>query len=91
MVERVARESGSTASAVRILDAILPQVTTVAELEALPDYSAVSWSGPSGGGLLLHVVKPHGALRCDSWFGSFEQAIAELGSLTVVWQPEVTE
>lgn len=67
-----------------VLDAILPRVTTVKELEALPELSALVFQG---GPFSLLVRVNHGRLRGELWVGSFHQAIAELGELTVVWQP----
>jgi hypothetical protein len=75
---------GAEALAYAVVNAILPQVTTVEELEALPQGAAVSYDG-RGFPLLLRVID--GRLRNDTWFGTFEQAITELGPLTVVWQP----
>jgi hypothetical protein len=69
-----------------VLDVVLPQITTVEQLEALPEGAALSFDG-LGFGMLLRVSR--GELRNDTWTGSFEQATAELGPLTVVWQPSV--
>lgn len=65
-----------------ILDAILPQVTTVEELETLLEGATVT---PDDLPLLLTVRR--GELRNDIWVGTFHQALSELGPLTVVQQP----
>lgn len=67
-----------------VLDAILPQVTTVAELEALSMGSRlVDANGdvyrPSGSGLIL------------SESGTLIRIERALTPLTVVWQPEVSK
>lgn len=67
-----------------VVDALLPQVSTVEELEALDDRSVLVFEAPNYN-LVLRFA--NGRLRADSWVGSFEQAIAELGPLTVVWSP----
>lgn len=86
MVERVSRESGSTASAVRILDAILPQVTTVSELEALPKGVKVL-DGRGYVHQIDHLWKHHmaGYVANDT-----ADLVRHLQPLVVIWQPEVT-
>jgi hypothetical protein len=73
--------------AAAILDAVLPQVSTVAELRALPGRCLLVGKAPSG-------VDPH----VYDWFGSElydlhsrcyrnAQSLLALGPLTVVWRP----
>jgi hypothetical protein len=68
-------EAQDVASA--ILDAILPEVSTVEELEALPSYSVLI----SAGGTLFH--RHSGPI-----VGLAGAAAAALMPLTVVWRPE---
>ena len=74
--------------AARVLDAILPQVSTVEELEALPDESVVmddsngdSWSRSTAAGATLW--HGHGCPNPDTSSFLIEWA----APLTVVWQP----
>jgi hypothetical protein len=74
-----------------ILDVILPQVTTVAELEALPlrtllvsDYGNSFLISPDPHQRGRRFVTPQG----DRW--SADWVIRANGHVTVVWSPEVT-
>jgi hypothetical protein len=77
-----------------VLDAILPRVTTVAEIEALPAESLVMATR----GARAYVFSVHAGIACschwenDDKHGGRSQSrhLASLAPLTVVWQPEVT-
>lgn len=80
--------SGNYSDAILVLDAILPQVTTVAELEALPIWSVVLF--PDGA--------PYRKASSDRWWSSTGAVLLAYdlaapanyeGPLTVVWTPEV--
>ena len=58
-----------------VLDAVLPQITTVAELEALPDRT-------------LLVAADGFCLRWFDFMTSGLNLLADHGPLTVIWQPE---
>lgn len=68
----------ATEAARAVLDAILPQVTTVAELEALPSGSLLV---TPNGEPVRHLYAHWQTER--AWLETY-------GTLTLVWQPEVT-
>ncbi len=71
-----------------LVDAILPQVTTVAELEALSNYSFVV--GEDGPYMVRHLGSTYLQQKFgEGWDCEPKDALAH-GPLTVVWQPEVT-
>ena len=72
--------------AARVLDAILPQVSTVEELEALPFLSRLIGTG--GAIVTRHRWSVH--VDCFLWVGgtTAKRALEEFGPLTVVWRPE---
>lgn len=76
-----------------VIDAILPQVTTVAELEALPDHTAIANSGDLwqiGYSLLVgRMVRNIAGSQSFSTAG-FAAFMESNAPLTVVWAPEVT-
>jgi len=77
-----------TYTATKILDAILPQVTTVEELDSLPG-KAILLSTPAGEGFLpVLLLWVGGDLRYTDFGYVFEPGVREflrLGPLTVVW------
>ena len=67
----------------RMLDAILPQVTTVEELEALPAQALLL--GTNVGKFPAVFRWTNGQLYYEG--GRFENLVSVFGPLTVVWQP----
>jgi hypothetical protein len=99
MVEKVwqsitAHNLDAWAAAEDAVDAILPQVTTVAELEALP-YGAVLVAATGDAYTWLSSISvsinDEGHVSWDSAETLIERAEDDAeGPMTVVWQPEVT-
>ena len=73
-----------------VLDAILPQISTVAELESLPWDSVVH--GLPHGDVWQSSGRGWDCLSEDGSAGTyFSASVARQAPLTVVWQPEADE
>ena len=83
------KHPGATKDAAAVVDALLPQVTTVEELEALPNGTSLLRTDETGAGLYDWCTGGRGGLP-KLWMDQYSipaSSLAEYLPLTVVWQP----
>jgi hypothetical protein len=72
-----------------VLDAVMPQITSVEQLEALPLDTLLLGAQVTGTPVIVRLWADRGSHRCTALGGNFssEPALAKFGPLTVIWRP----